>query len=123
MLRRRTPTLVLNVNASKKSIKCKLPPYVERGGLGGVGCSGTGDVAALGLHGCACAEEVGVTVSCAQLVCAQIREVCGDGLDSPSSSLVTLGQNFFSLRYGRGYAASSLVYERSQLPTMRSCWL
>lgn len=29
-----------------------------------VGCGGAGDVATLGLHGCTCAEEVGVAIGC-----------------------------------------------------------
>lgn len=63
MLRRRTPTLVLNVNAAKRHVIRKDRSMLRVSGLGRVGCSGTGNVAALLLHRSASAEEVGITVS------------------------------------------------------------
>lgn len=55
---------------NQASLESKSKPNVEKDELGRVGRSGTRDVAALGLHGCTCAEQVGVTVGCNMLVCA-----------------------------------------------------
>jgi len=71
MLRRRTPTLVLNINAAKHHVTKKDRPMLRVSGLGRVGRSGTGNVAALLLHRSACAEEVGVTVGYQKSVIAK----------------------------------------------------
>jgi len=54
------------------------------------------------------AEEVHIAVGC-RCVSASLHDSCPaiKGFDLPSSSLVTLGQNFFSFSHGRGYAAFS----------------
>lgn len=53
------------------------------------------------LDGRARAEEVRVTVRCQILAC-KIMILCQSWGSSPSSARATVGQNFFSMRYGSG---------------------